>query len=174
MASGEPLVVEAVYMYEKDNATAHHTFNYEAVHLDPPTPVLRRGQAFNVALRFNREYVDETDIVRLLFSFGDNPSVLRGTRGINTITSRDSYLSDLESWGVRMVGAHGKDLSVEVRSPVDSPVGVWSLNVETTILGRKSQSNTYKYDRDIYLLFNPWVKGNIFVKELQTFCGQKS
>ena len=174
MASSESLVVEAVHMYEKNNAKNHHTCAYEAVHLDPPTPVLRRGQGFHVMLRFNREYVHETDIVRLIFSFGDNSSVLRGTRAINTVTSRESYSSDLASWGVRMVGARDNDLSVEVRSPVDSPVGVWSLNVETTTLGRKCQPNIYEYDRHIYLLFNPWVKGNIFVKELHTSSGQKS
>ncbi|KZC05406.1 PREDICTED: hemocyte protein-glutamine gamma-glutamyltransferase-like [Dufourea novaeangliae] len=165
MSSEEPLVVEAVYLYEKENAKAHRTFNYELVHLDPPTPVLRRGQAFNVAVRFNREYVDETDIVRLLFSFGPNPNILRGTRGVNTVTNRDSYLTDLEAWGVRMIGVSGEDLSVEVRSPIDSPVGVWQLNVETTTLGRKKPPNTYNYENDIYLLFNPWLKEDLVFME---------
>jgi len=159
MSLEEPLIVEAVYLYEKENAEAHRTFNFEIVHQDPAIPVLRRGQAFNMALRFNREYVDETDIVRLLFSFGPNPNVLRGTWGVNTVTSRETYLTDLEAWGVRMVDAHGVDLSVEVRSPIDSPVGVWQLNVETNTLGRKKAPNIYSYDRDIYLLFNPWMKG---------------
>ncbi|XP_003707216.3 hemocyte protein-glutamine gamma-glutamyltransferase-like isoform X1 [Megachile rotundata] len=164
----EPLVVESVHMYEKENAKLHHTFNYELVHLDPPTAVLRRGQTFNLAVRFNREYVDETDIVRLLFSFGPNPNVLRGTRGVNTITNRDSYLADLEAWGVRMIGIHGTDLSVEVRSPIDSPVGLWQLNVETTILGSKAAPNTFNYEKDIYLLFNPWLKEDVvFMEEEQ-------
>ncbi|XP_017761962.1 PREDICTED: hemocyte protein-glutamine gamma-glutamyltransferase-like, partial [Eufriesea mexicana] len=149
----------------KENAKAHHTINYELVHLDPPTAVLRRGQSFNVALRFNREYIAETDIVRLLFNFGPNPNVLRGTRGVNTITLRDSYLTDLEAWGVRMVGLNGVDLSVEVRSPIDSPVGVWQLNVETTIVGSKRHPNTYNYDKDIYLLFNPWMKEDLVYME---------
>ncbi|EGI63125.1 Hemocyte protein-glutamine gamma-glutamyltransferase [Acromyrmex echinatior] len=152
--SEEPLEIEAVYLYEKENDEAHHTI-----------PVLRRGQTFHMALRFNREYVDETDIVRLLFSFGPNPNVVRGTRGVNTITNREAYLTDLEAWGVRMVGIHGIDLSVEVRSPIDSPVGVWQLNVETTTLGRKKAPNTYSYDKDIYLLFNPWLKEDLVYLE---------
>lgn len=159
MSSEEALVVEMVHLYEKENAKVHHTISYELVHLEPATPVLRRGQSFHVALRFNREYVAETDIVRLLFSFGPNPNVLRGTRGINTITNRDNYLTDLEAWGVRLVGVNGVDLTAEVRSPIDSPVGIWQLNVETTIVGSKKQPNTYNYDKDIYLLFNPWIKG---------------
>lgn len=161
MSSEEPLVVETVFLYEKENATAHRTINYEVVHLDPPTAVLRRGQTFTVALRFNRAYVDDTDIVRLLFSFGPNPNVLRGTRGVNTVTNRDSYITDLEAWGVRMLSVSGEDLSVEVRSPIDSPIGLWQLNVESTTVGSKKPPNTYNYDKDIYLLFNPWMKGTV-------------
>ncbi|KMQ92873.1 hemocyte protein-glutamine gamma-glutamyltransferase [Lasius niger] len=165
MSFEEPLEVETVHLYEKENAEAHRTFNFELVHQDPAIPVLRRGQPFNMALRFNREYVDETDIVRLLFSFGPNPNVLRGTRGVNTVTNNEAYLTDLEAWGVRLIGAHGMDLSVEVRSPIDSPVGVWQLNVETNTLGRKKAPNTYNYDKDIYLLFNPWMKEDLLFME---------
>ncbi|GAB1865095.1 Hemocyte protein-glutamine gamma-glutamyltransferase [Camponotus japonicus] len=165
MSFEEPLVVETVHLYEKENAEAHHTFNFEMVHQDLAIPVLRRGQPFNMALRFNREYVDETDIVRLLFSFGPNPNVLRGTRGINTVTNNDAFLTDLEAWGVRLISAHGMDLSVEVRSPIDSPIGVWQLNIETNTLGRKKAPNTYSYDKDIYLLFNPWMKEDLVFME---------
>lgn len=165
MSREEPLVVEMVYLYEKENAKLHHTINYELVHLDPPAAVLRRGQSFHIALRFNREYIDEIDIVRLLFSFGPNPNVLRGTRGVNTITNRDSYLTDLEAWGVRLIGVSGVDLSAEVRSPVDSPVGMWQLNIETTIVGSKRSPNTYNYDKDIYLLFNSWLKEDLVYME---------
>ncbi|XP_043278187.1 hemocyte protein-glutamine gamma-glutamyltransferase-like [Venturia canescens] len=165
MSANEPLVIESVHMYEKENATAHHTCTFELVHLEPPTPVLRRGQTFNVALRFNREYDADTDIVRMLFSFGEKPNAMRGTHGVSTVNNRGSYLSDLEAWGVRLVGANGKDLSLEARSPVDSPIGVWSLNIETTILGRRRSPNTYKHDRDIYLLFNPWLKEDLVYME---------
>ena len=149
-------------MYEKENAKNHHTEKFEIVHLDPSTPVLRRGQTFNIALRFNREYIDDTDIVRLLFSFGPNPNVMKGTRGIGTLY-RDSYLTDLEAWGVRMLGAIGTDISVEVRSPIDSPVGIWQLNVETAVVGRRKPPNSYSFDKDIYLLFNPWNKGQFLL-----------
>ncbi|XP_015604650.1 hemocyte protein-glutamine gamma-glutamyltransferase [Cephus cinctus] len=165
MAAAEPLIVESVHMYEKENATPHHTCTFEMVHLDPPIPVLRRGQAFAMALRFNREYVDETDIVRLRFSFGPNPNVLKGTSGVNKVTNQDSYLTDLEAWGVRMTGINKNDLSIEVRSPVDAPIGVWQLKVETTTLGNKGPPNTFNYEKDIYLLFNPWVKEDLVYME---------
>ena len=72
------------------------------------------------------------------------------------------------------VGIHGIDLSVEVRSPIDSPVGVWQLNVETTTLGRKKAPNTYSYDKDIYLLFNPWLKGTQLTRMSKYIMGSKS
>lgn len=163
----EPLMVETIYMYEAENARNHHTDNFELVHFDPPSAVLRRGQTFNIALRFNRDYIDETDIVRLLFSFGPNPSAMRGTRGIGTV-NRDHHLKDIEAWGVRMLGANGTDISVEVRSPVDSPVGIWQLNVETTLVGRGKPVNSYSHDADIYLLFNPWIKeDNVYFEDQQ-------
>lgn len=160
MESTDPLVVDTVYMFEKENASLHNTENFELIHADEPTPVLRRGQAFSLTIRFNRDYIEQTDIVRLLFNFGSNPNVFKGTRGVNTITNRNNYLLDLEAWGVRIIDISGIDLSVEVRSPIDSPVGVWQFNIETTISDSKEPPNIYQYDKDIYLLFNPWLKGN--------------
>ncbi|XP_015109544.1 hemocyte protein-glutamine gamma-glutamyltransferase [Diachasma alloeum] len=168
MGSSEPLIVEAIYMYERENAELHHTDRFELVHEENPTPVLRRGQEFSLAVRFNREYVEETDIVRLLFSFGPNASVFKGTRGINEVKPRESALLDLEAWGVRMVGNTDTDLMVEARSPVDSPVGVWQLNVETTTLGSRQPPNTFHYEKDIYLLFNPWIKEDMVYMEPET------
>ncbi|XP_011313528.1 hemocyte protein-glutamine gamma-glutamyltransferase-like [Fopius arisanus] len=158
MELSEPLIVEAIYMYERENAELHHTDRFELVHEEEPTPVLRRGQEFSLAIRFNREYVEETDIVRLLFSFGANASVFKGTRGIEQVKPKQHGPLDLEAWGVRMVGNTDTDLMVEARSPVDSPVGIWQLNVETTTLGSRQPPNTFHYEKDIYLLFNPWVK----------------
>lgn len=159
MSSMEPLTVETVYMYEKENAKLHNTYNFELIHLEEPTAIFRRGQPFNLAVRFNRDYNEETDVVRLLFNFGSNPNIFRGTQGVDIVTKKDSYLTDLEAWGVRMIGASENDLSIEVRSPVDSPVGVWQLNIETTVADSKKPPNVYQYDNDIYLLFNPWLKG---------------
>ncbi|KAK0181356.1 hypothetical protein PV327_003648 [Microctonus hyperodae] len=168
MVSTEPLIVEEVFMYEKQNAKLHNTYNFELIHLDEPTSIFRRGQPFHLAIRFNRDYIDDTDVVRLLFNFGSSPNVFRGTQGVDIVTKRDSYLTDLEAWGVRMIGASENDLSIEVRSPVDSPVGVWQLNIETTIAGSKQPPKTYQYDRDIYLLFNPWLKEDLVYMEDET------
>lgn len=159
MSFEEPLRVEMIHLYETENATSHRTENFELVHMESPTPVLRRGQVFNMAIRFNRDYIDDTDIVRIIFNFGPSPNVIRGTRGINTVTNNDMFNSELEAWGVRMVGANGNDLSVEVKSPIDSPVGIWQLKIETTMVQWNFEPTVYDYDKDVWLLFNPWMKG---------------
>ncbi|XP_044019930.1 hemocyte protein-glutamine gamma-glutamyltransferase-like isoform X1 [Aphidius gifuensis] len=172
MESTDALVVDTVYMFEKENASLHNTENFELIHADEPTPILRRGQEFSLTIRFNRDYIEQQDIVRLLFNFGSNPNVFKGTRGVNTITNRNNYLSDLEAWSVRIIDVSGIDLSIEVRSPIDSPVGIWQFNIETTISGSKEPPNIYQYDKDIYLLFNPWLKDDLVYMEDEQLLGE--
>lgn len=161
-----PLIVEDVYMYEKENAVKHHTYQYEMIHTTPPTGIFRRGQSFNCRIKFNRPYINETDIVRLLFSFGPHPNVLRGTRSIRTIQNRESYWTDLEAWGVRLINVNETYISIELRSPIDSPVGLWQLQVKTTTSADKNISNSYAYNLEIYVLFNPWLKGMNMIHKL--------
>lgn len=170
MDSIDALVVETVYMFEKENSINHHTDNFELLYLEEPTPILRRGQEFNLAIRFNRDYDEENDIVRLFFNFGSEPNVFKGTRGVNTIRNRDNSTDNLQVWGVKIVDVSGIDLSIEVRSPVDSSVGVWKFSIETTVAGNKEAPNVFQYDKEIYLLFNPWIKGTINFFFHQTIC----
>lgn len=73
------LEVDTVHFYEVDNAKQHHTDKYEVVHNTPPTPVLRRGQPFFLALRFkNRDYQEFNDVVKLVFSYGEYSNKLHG------------------------------------------------------------------------------------------------
>lgn len=160
MTNSEALVVKTVHMHETDNAKEHRTNGYELVHQEPPTPVLRRGQPFNLDISFDRLFDESKDVIRLSFNFGRNPSAFRGTSRTYTITSKNDDLDDLEAWDVRVIASKAKNLSIKVRSPVNSPVGVWRLTIETTIPGSSYRSsNTYNVDKDIYLLFNPWLKG---------------
>ncbi|KAF7998094.1 hypothetical protein HCN44_009492 [Aphidius gifuensis] len=74
---------------------------------------------------------------------------------LQVVDVSNNYLLDLEAWGVKIIDVSGIDLSIEVRSPIDSPVGIWQFNIETTTSGSKELPNIYQYDKDIYLLFNP-------------------
>lgn len=65
-----PISVELTEMYIKDNAKAHQTDKFELVVDTPATPVLRRGQPFFLAIRFDRPFNLQEDMVRFIFEFG--------------------------------------------------------------------------------------------------------
>ena len=72
------LDVDKVYFCAKDNAKKHQTVRYELVHQKPETPILRRGESFNLRIRFSddRTFDFEKDLLRLNFKFGEIQSNL--------------------------------------------------------------------------------------------------
>lgn len=66
----EPITVTGVEFYCKENAKVHHTEEYDLVNAEVPTPILRRGENFILALRFDRDYNPDTDAIRIRFGFG--------------------------------------------------------------------------------------------------------
>lgn len=67
----EPLVVDSTAFYPADNAKENYTDEYDIVHSkDSPAPVFRRGQNFHFAIRFNRPFDEQNDIVRVHFYIG--------------------------------------------------------------------------------------------------------
>lgn len=54
-----------VDLYKKENREAHKTDDYELQEL-----ILRRGQAFDVTVTFNRDYNPEDDILVIQFVTG--------------------------------------------------------------------------------------------------------
>ncbi|GLH05666.1 Annulin [Gryllus bimaculatus] len=153
-----PLEVSSVHLFPLENAEKHHTENFELVHLEPATPVLRRGQAFRVELRLQgRAYDPARDAVRLVFNFGPHPSVMRGTRGIALLNPRAQPKEKLRNWTATVAEAQPESLVVEVTSPPDAPVGIWELQVKTLFKEGSDAERLSKYEGDIYLLFNPWI-----------------
>lgn len=67
----EPLNVLMTEFYPKDNSTENHTEEYDLVNnKDIATPVLRRGENFFFAIRFDRPFEEDGDAVRVRFSIG--------------------------------------------------------------------------------------------------------
>lgn len=68
----EPLTVVLAEFYPRDNARGSHTEDYDLVtNKDARTPVLRRGEDFHFAVRFNRDFDDNLDAIRVSFSIGE-------------------------------------------------------------------------------------------------------
>uniref|UniRef100_A0A1B6EUM3 Transglutaminase-like domain-containing protein n=1 Tax=Cuerna arida TaxID=1464854 RepID=A0A1B6EUM3_9HEMI len=162
-ASMTALTVETVHTYTLDNAKIHHTDRYELVHNDPATPVLRRGQPFFMAVRFKggRVYRDFTDEIKFVFNYGTKPDPHQGTKGVVSLSKREIYTGDKTRWDVIVKGADGDTLTVEVQSPVNAPVGGWTLEILTSLQSSQpGDTITYRYPETIYILFNPWLRSD--------------
>nr|CAD7265055.1 unnamed protein product [Timema shepardi] len=155
------LEVDGVRIYPLENAKRHHTERYELIHeAQNPSVILRRGQEFELLVKFRERGFDPSkDIVRLIFTFGANPSPVKGTRAVSSVTGRMDYSKDLQEWDVRLLKTDQVSVRLEVRSPPDSPVGEWNFEIETkSKVDRRSPASLYKFPSKFYLLFNPWAK----------------
>ncbi|XP_052755774.1 hemocyte protein-glutamine gamma-glutamyltransferase-like [Galleria mellonella] len=148
----EPLVVDVVHFYPKENAQPHNTSKYEVVNDETPTTtIVRRGQPFNGVVRFNRPYQEEVDLVQLVFTLGDKPQM--DTQG--SVFLRRDAVSDKHSWSAKLTNVQEDTLSFEVSTPVHLPVGSWVLRVVTRLKNSPARQ-IYDFDQDLYILFNPW------------------
>ncbi|XP_053614959.1 hemocyte protein-glutamine gamma-glutamyltransferase-like [Plodia interpunctella] len=150
----EPLLVDVVYFYPRDNAESHHTTKYEVLSgKEPKTTVLRRGQPFNGVVRFTKPFDEDMDLVQLVFTLGDKPQY--ETTGSMFI--RRNVAPNKQTWSAKLVAVQqqNKDVSFEVSSPVTLPIGRWSLRVVTRRKGGDDR-RVYNFDQDIYFLYNPW------------------
>ncbi|XP_046384638.1 hemocyte protein-glutamine gamma-glutamyltransferase-like [Ischnura elegans] len=200
----QPLSVEVTEFYVRQNAASHHTEAYELTSMCPAggetsgqgqqggslrgSPVLRRGQDFFFAVRFDRAPEYKTDAIRLIFSFGPNPQSTKGTRAVLPVPlePRANGGSKKDSWEASVQRKEGKTLILEVRIPSTAPVGIWRCSVECErgmsrfvgggrgagrrrgAEGDEGESNQgpppqlarreHRCDVDIYILFNPWCK----------------
>lgn len=101
-------------MYPQQNAERHNTSRYEIVQLKSPIPVIRRGQSFNVAIRFEgREFVDK-DNLKVIFSLGNSPNTLKGTKGVIFVSDDKNLELDDSKWGGKIVRNEEKTVTLEV------------------------------------------------------------
>lgn len=56
--------------YIKDNAKAHHTENYDLLEEKDPSPILRRGQPFQMAIRFSRPFNMDSNSITVELTLG--------------------------------------------------------------------------------------------------------
>ncbi|CAH2104455.1 unnamed protein product [Euphydryas editha] len=143
--SQQPLKVELTEFYSRDNGKDHHTDQYELVNdTILPNPVLRRGQNFFFAVRFDRTYDKQQDVIRIVFCLGPKPSVTKGTRivlPVNWNTQQGAFQHSRDVTG----SARSQDTSTASMPPISTiaTVGPITSIRETTTYGvrRSSFSN---------------------------------
>ncbi|XP_038210952.1 hemocyte protein-glutamine gamma-glutamyltransferase-like [Zerene cesonia] len=149
----EPLQVDVVHFYPRENAQPHNTVKFEVVNEETPVcTIVRRGQPFNGVVRFNRPYDENDDLVQFVFTLGDKPQL--DTQG--SIYLKRDAITDKYTWSAKLLSVQEDNtLSFEISTPVTMPVGCWSLRVVTRTKSSQARE-VYDFDQDIYFLFNPW------------------
>lgn len=151
--------VDRLEMYVKDNARHHHTDEYDLADGQDPTPVLRRGQPFFAAIRFQRPYDPETDVVKLDFSIGSAPQLGKGTFvSLPVPVQRGEFSRAPAQWDLRVTHHDRAVITVQIHVPASVPVGSWNVAVLGHVKNDPEAKSKYTYDKNIYIIFNPWCR----------------
>ncbi|KPJ04690.1 Hemocyte protein-glutamine gamma-glutamyltransferase [Papilio xuthus] len=106
----EPLQVDVVHFYPRENAQPHNTIKFEVINEEnPTTTIVRRGQPFNGVVRFTRPFDENEDIVQLMFTLGDKPQM--DTQGAMFI-HRDA-VTDKHTWTAKLLDVQSDTVSFE-------------------------------------------------------------
>ncbi|CAG9771687.1 unnamed protein product [Ceutorhynchus assimilis] len=153
----EPIQPVGTEFYCKENAKESHTDMYDLLDTEVPFPVLRRGCNMFFAIRFDRDYVPTQDVIRVRFTIGDKPNVVKSTRVILPIMPKQKKLAhDPSRWSISLVQDSGTIITVKVHISAHAPVGIWKCSLQTNIVGQKEKRFDYAVPDDIYIIFNPW------------------
>lgn len=153
----QPIEVDAVEYYCKDNAKSHHTENYDLLDGKDTSPVLRRGEPFYMALRFNKPFNLDTDRVKIELIFGPKKLLLKGTLVFLPITSAKKFNKDNSNWDICVSRHERTILTVQIQIPFNAGIGLWRMKIHSQVAGSE-RSKTHDCKENIYVLFNPWCK----------------
>ncbi|XP_037614205.1 coagulation factor XIII A chain [Sebastes umbrosus] len=130
----------------ESNKIEHHTELYNSDYL-----VVRRGQEFQVKIKFNRPYKPETDKFAVEFVIGSNPQYSKGTY-IPVFITKDRQ----SSWAGRITNTAGNTVTMGITPAANCIVGKYHMYVAVvTPFGiRRTRRDE---SRNLYILFNPWA-----------------
>ncbi|KAH7642567.1 hemocyte protein-glutamine gamma-glutamyltransferase-like protein [Dermatophagoides farinae] len=150
-----PNDVIGVELFQRDNAKEHRTYKYELLEKKNPALVIRRGDPFYLAIQLRNVYDQDNNKIRLEFLFGNNPQVGKGTLVYLPITQNRDFTKDPKKWDARIRNIDGNRLTLQVRIPANTAVGIWRLRISTKPQGSRN-IKTFEVHNKIFLLFNPW------------------
>ncbi|XP_035824890.1 annulin [Aplysia californica] len=153
------LTVRHVDLTVPANTKAHRTDEYDICgsHQERPKLVVRRGQPFNIQVKFSKPYDSKTDYLRIAFEAGDKPSPAKGTEVEFLLSDEDKP----KEWGAKILKQQSNSLLVTIFTPPTCYVGKWDLKLNVFKKENSHSSvDVYRYEHEdpIYILFNPWCK----------------
>lgn len=145
------LRVVDIYMFKEPqeiNKQEHHTDKYYN-----PKLIVRRGQAFQIQIDFNRPYQPESDQIWLEFLMGRYPQQNKGTY----IPILVGSALKPGQWGAKIIHRGNNSIRLSIMSSATCIIGKFRLYVAVLtpygILRTPRNSAT-----DTYILFNPWCQ----------------
>lgn len=109
------LNISSIYLYPEQNGVRHNTNQFEIVQFSPPVPVIRRGQSFNVAVRFTeRDFDNKRDGLKVILSLGPKANTMKGTKGVIFVSTDENLQLDDSKWGGKIVRNEDRTLTLEV------------------------------------------------------------
>ncbi|XP_037377193.1 protein-glutamine gamma-glutamyltransferase E [Talpa occidentalis] len=128
------------------NRQAHHTDKFYSKQL-----ILRRGQPFTFSFRLNRN-LDSGESLEFITSTGPAPSESARTKAVFPLSGG----AGSSGWSAQLVSNQDNILNVSISSPVNAPIGFYTLDAQISSQGNRS---AMKFGSFI-LLFNPWLQAD--------------
>ncbi|RMX60001.1 hypothetical protein pdam_00001162 [Pocillopora damicornis] len=129
------LQAEMINFHITENQAAHKTENYPEIE----ELVLRRGEVFDVTVKFNRDYNPDSDVITLLFvSDEDNPKSRE-----NSVRIKIQDILQLSQWGMQLKEANKKSIHLSVMTSAQAVPSRYGVMVETK--SRESSGETALY-----------------------------
>lgn len=156
----QALKVTAVNFNVLENTRNHRTDKYENTEdrvengkTLPAQLVVRRGQPFDLSIKFDRPYDKAKDDLKLIFDVGKKPMESKGTRVLLVLSDTDKA----REWGARILRMNENELTVRIFTPPNCIIGKWLFKFDA-ILKKGDQQKIFRYTHEnpVYVLFNPW------------------
>uniref|UniRef100_A0A7N5P8B0 protein-glutamine gamma-glutamyltransferase n=1 Tax=Ailuropoda melanoleuca TaxID=9646 RepID=A0A7N5P8B0_AILME len=137
------LELQSVNWQVTSNRQAHHTDRFSSREL-----ILRRGQSFSFSLSLNRGLGDGESL-GFIVSTGPYPSESARTKAVFPLSNGTSH----GGWSAQLVSKQDNILTISMASPVNAPVGVYTLSAQISSRGKDFILKLGTFIQ----LFNPWL-----------------
>uniref|UniRef100_A0A8C6UPQ3 protein-glutamine gamma-glutamyltransferase n=1 Tax=Neogobius melanostomus TaxID=47308 RepID=A0A8C6UPQ3_9GOBI len=138
--------VDMKHHHEDTNRTSHKTHLYNLDSL-----VVRRGQEFEVNIKFNRPYKPDEDKFAVEFVIGSSPEYSKGTyMPVFAVKERQT------AWAGRITETSENTVTMAVTPDPGCIVGKYHMYVAIVTPYGIRRTKREK-SRDLYILFNPWA-----------------
>ncbi|XP_046356732.2 hemocyte protein-glutamine gamma-glutamyltransferase-like isoform X1 [Haliotis rufescens] len=153
LAEAKAIKVSSVDLHKESNKEKHHTDEFEKEDL-----VIRRGQAFDLSITFDRAITKSSDVIFLQFTTGARPQESKGSLLRLPLLAKTKPPKRARDWIVNNVNITGSKLTATVTAFKRAIVGRYSVYVESKIEGEKKINRYELEDEDVFVLFNAWCK----------------